>query len=543
MKAGIFSHKERREHKDENPLPSDGRGQGEGCFSFSLCSLRSLWLKNLLLVFTVFVVCPVHAQIQQAWVARYNNGLPGGAHQAVKMTLDAAGNIYVTGFSQNANHQLGYVIIKYAPNGNQIWASRYDSANYPSATPAAMVLDSSNNVLVTGTALTVKYGPNGNQLWTAPYAGTALATDAAGDAYVAGFGTNFGTVKLSPAGSNLWVTTFTDVGQTVSQSVLVDSGNNVYVSGSDQFMWVPTSEENPNEGYFATELATIKYGPNGNQMWKAVLNVASILSTSVQIGGSALDSGNNVYLVSNWTFGYGFVTSKFGSSGNTAWYVDSGAGNGNNTAHGLGLRASGDLILIGVIYHGSYVGPSIISYGTFDLNANGVGVWTNLYPENLNGTNIGASLAVDSFNNSYVTGYAQGTNASSDIVTIKYGPNGNQTWLQRYHGPGSGNDAGNAIAVDNNGNVYVTGYESTAAGGTEIVTIKYSPLLLQPRADGSVLLQAQGSVGESFEFLGSADLLNWVNLGSAAADTNGLAQFADTNAADYPARFYLTNPQ
>ena len=111
-----------------------------------------------------------------------------------------------------------------------------------------MVLDSSNNVLVTGRTLPViKYDLNGNQLWTEPYAGTALATDTVGDAYVTGFGTNFNTVKLSPTGSNLWLTTFTDVGQTVSQSVLVDSANNVYVSGSDQFIWVPTSEENPNE--------------------------------------------------------------------------------------------------------------------------------------------------------------------------------------------------------------------------------------------------------------------------------------------------------
>jgi hypothetical protein len=42
-------------------------------------------------------------------------------------------------------------------------------------------------------------------------------------------------------------------------------------------------------------------------------------------------------------------------------------------------------------------------------------------------------------------------------VTIKHGPSGNQVWLQRYKGPGKGDDAGNAIAVDSNGNVYVTG--------------------------------------------------------------------------------------
>src|SRR5580658_8850911 len=94
----------------------------------------------------VLTLGSAQAQIQQAWVARYNNGITNGTNQAVKMALDTAGNIYVTGFSQNTNTNLGYVTIKYAPNGNQLWAARYDSTNAPSAKPAALLLDASNNV-------------------------------------------------------------------------------------------------------------------------------------------------------------------------------------------------------------------------------------------------------------------------------------------------------------------------------------------------------------------------------------------------------------
>jgi hypothetical protein len=97
--------------------------------------------------------------------------------------------------------------------------------------------------------------------------------------------------------------------------------------------------------------------------------------------------------------------------------------------------------------------------------------------------------------------------------------------------------------VDNNGNVYVTGYSANASGGTDIVTIKYSPLALQRRADGTVLLQAQGSPGESFDIQASADLQSWLDLGSVTADSNGLMQFDDTNASNYNARFYYTSPQ
>jgi hypothetical protein len=94
----------------------------------------------------------VAAQIQQAWVAKYNNGITNGNHQALKMALDPSGNIYVLGVSQNANTNTGYVTIKYAPNGNQLWAARYDSANFPSATPAGFAVDNLGNVVVTGNA-------------------------------------------------------------------------------------------------------------------------------------------------------------------------------------------------------------------------------------------------------------------------------------------------------------------------------------------------------------------------------------------------------
>jgi len=113
------------------------------------------------------VAFPASAQIQQAWVARYNNGMTNGTNQAVKMALDSFGNIYVVGVSQNTNNQLGYVTIKYAPNGTQLWVARYDSTNYPTATPTSMSMDNSNNVIVTGSALTIKYDTNGNVIWTA----------------------------------------------------------------------------------------------------------------------------------------------------------------------------------------------------------------------------------------------------------------------------------------------------------------------------------------------------------------------------------------
>ena len=114
-----------------------------------------------ILVFVLFVFFAANSafsQIQQAWVARYNNGMTNGRHQATKMVLDATGNIYVAGFSQNTNGNYGYATIKHTPNGTKLWAIRYDSTNTPDARPSGLVLDNGNSVIVTGTAITVKYG-------------------------------------------------------------------------------------------------------------------------------------------------------------------------------------------------------------------------------------------------------------------------------------------------------------------------------------------------------------------------------------------------
>lgn len=53
-----------------------------------------------------------------------------------------------------------------------------------------------------------------------------------------------------------------------------------------------------------------------------------------------------------------------------------------------------------------------------------------------------------------------------------------QKWVQRFHSPGSGNNYPTGIAVDNHGNVFVTGYEPNADNlvDYDYVTLKYSSL-------------------------------------------------------------------
>jgi len=71
--------------------------------------------------------------------------------------------------------------------------------------------------------------------------------------------------------------------------------------------------------------------------------------------------------------------------------------------------------------------------------ASGAIRWVRRYDGPVNGHNEGVSLALDPEGNVYVSGWSQGT-GSFDFATIKYDVNGNEKWVARYDGPANGHD-------------------------------------------------------------------------------------------------------
>jgi len=103
-----------------------------------------------------------------------------------------------------------------------------------------------------------------------------------------------------------------------------------------------------------------------------------------------------------------------------------------------------------------------------------VPLWTNRYNGPGNGQDLTGSIAVDGNGNVFVTGGSYGSGSSSDFATIKYSGDGVPLWTNRYNGPGNGNDGASALAVDGSGNVFVTGYSYGGGSSNDCVTIKYS---------------------------------------------------------------------
>jgi hypothetical protein len=113
---------------------------------------------------------------------------------------------------------------------------------------------------------------------------------------------------------------------------------------------------------------------------------------------------------------------------------------------------------------------------TIKYNSSGVQQWAVLYDgPGSNGIDVGVAIALDKFGNVYVTGHSErGGLYTDDYCTIKYNNNGVQQWIARYNGTGSGQHVPTGIAVDNNGNVYVTGYSTGNGTDYDYLTIKYN---------------------------------------------------------------------
>lgn len=87
----------------------------------------------------------------------------------------------------------------------------------------------------------------------------------------------------------------------------------------------------------------------------------------------------------------------------------------------------------------------------------------------------GNAVVCDAYGNSYVTGYAYEEGNNNDIVLIKYNPQGEYVWAKSYNGSASLNDEGKGIRIDNEGNIFVVGFAEIEGKSTDIAILKYSP--------------------------------------------------------------------
>jgi hypothetical protein len=294
-----------------------------------------------------------------------------------------------------------------------------------------------------------------------------IAVDDSGYVYVTGRsegdGTDddYATIKYHPNGDTAWVRRYNGPGNDFDEAhdIAVDDSGNVYVTG--------VSVGSGTSG----DYATIKYHPDGDTAWIRRYNGAGNGNDVAE--AIAVDDSGSVYVTGGGLAGVSsrdYITIKYHPNGDTAWLrVYDAPGNATDEASAMAVDGSGNVYITGR----SEGGGTLNDYATIKYLSNGDTAWVRRYNGPGNGDDRAKALVVDGSGNSYVTGQSEGSGSSDDYATIKYYPNGDTDWVRRYDGPANGSDVAVGIAVDDSGNVYVTGYGDSTGSNQDYATIKY----------------------------------------------------------------------
>ncbi len=187
-------------------------------------------------------------------------------------------------------------------------------------------------------------------------------------------------------------------------------------------------------------------------MKKAITIIAACIIAATQLGAQTYEWARN-FGGTNKDYGYSVAVDASGNVYTTGYFegtadFDPGSGTDNHSSNG--------------------------SFDVFiqKMDANGNFLWAKTFGSTDRDQSY--SIAVDANGNVYITGSFAGTvdfdpgsgtdnhtsNGALDIFVEKLDANGNFLWAKTFGGASYNEDVGNSIAVDANGNVYVTGWFS-----------------------------------------------------------------------------------
>jgi hypothetical protein len=300
--------------------------------------------------------------------------------------------------------------------------------------------------------------------------------------------------KLNSTGKGLVFSTF--VGGTYNdeaRDIVLDSSNNIYVTGYTESTNFPTTSSVVNLTYNGGlfDIIVFKLNSTGNGLGYSTYFGGGDYEYGMSI---ILDSSNNAY-VTGYTWSDDFPTSngavnrtlngwedafviKFNAAGSSILYSTLLGGSSRDFAYSIVVDSSRNAYVTGTTYsqdfpttlnafNSSNNGSSDIF--VFKLNPTGTSL---IYSTYIGGTkeDQGRDIALDSSNHAYITGwtwsadfpltpdaYDQKKGTWTDAVIFRLNAAGSKLVYSTFIG-GSEEDYGNSIALDSSKNAYITGY-------------------------------------------------------------------------------------
>ncbi len=240
-------------------------------------------------------------------------------------------------------------------------------------------------------------------------------------------------------------------------------------------VYVTGYSQNTFTGY---DFATVKYNSAGVQQWVSRYNSGD--NQDDEPSALAVDPSGNVYVTG--ISANDFATVKYDQSGKELWVARFG-NSAIDVPSDIKVDTSGNVYVTGTsnitldsIYE---VGGD---YTTIKYNSSGTQQWIVYYGFGDTSEERVAATALDDSGNVYVTGYIHRevngnvTITHSDFGTIKYNTNGVKQWIAIYNSSANNDDEAIALAVDKSGNVFVAGNSLDSVGRSGCATIKYNSL-------------------------------------------------------------------
>ena len=418
-----------------------------------------------------------------------------GMIEGEQTTTDSGGSTTDTGGSDTGGASTPVVSCNATfQNG---WPQQFGSCSNDDGKDVAV--DNSGNVYIVGTTsgeidshsnlggsdvFVVKYDSLGNKQWSRQFgdsnsnSGKYVDLDSSGNIYVFGATGNVPFItKLNNAGTEEWTVNTPEATYGYSTGIAVDQTNgDIYITGMD---YDTTFDGQTSNGNYDAYI--VKYNNSGNKQWSRLYggNLGDISY------GIATDSSGGVYITGYKYVSVGnkqFYIAKYDTSGSFLWDSTFPSGEGNSISVGV----YGNIYVTGETT--GTIESDQSNAGGYDIfvakyNSSGSRLWTEMIGGNKN--DFPHSLETGLNEEVYITGYTFGdlqsysSQHSGDVVTIKYNMNGYLQWVNQADSQAGGREEGNGIAVDQTGNVYITGQTSggldnnTNAGGNDVFVIKY----------------------------------------------------------------------